>query len=370
LTYPAVVDEGITVVTPFPNYELEVDCDAFLAQHAIDELGFYAELYHVPGGSLTVTFDCDSDALEFGVSDLAEIDSFSGIGVNPDDGSTIVQIDPNTNFTVDTWPGEVSAYFNLEYYPTALLANPAGSLLHELSLTRPGADGASADFGFDTDGPVYDCTNSGVKPYTSQVFTVLTQGTYTFRFVGYLPFEGGLYYDYSPAGEGAPPNPWGTYNPFSDSAMVLYSNFDPANTDAGVIDCNDDSDAIDALIDEEFDSYGGARDGQNRFLDEYYPELTLTLSPGVYTLVTFPYDAVDGDLNIQSTAKLSPAYSLDGLDDLTTEVDVWGPPGGIVLGAQLAATGADSAQVAVLGGLAAAALLAGMVTLVVRRRVS
>ncbi len=370
LTYPAVVDEGVTVVSPFPNYELEVDCDAFLAQYVVDELGFYAELYHVPGGSLTVTFDCDFPEFAFGVSNLAESGPGATLALNAEDGSTTAEIGPNTNFTVDNWPSEATGYFNLEYYSTALLANPAGSLLHELDASHAGASGPIASFGTGEDGPVYDCVNDGLKPYTTQVFTVLTAGTYTFRVTGYTPYEGGLYYDYSPTGDGAPPNPWGTYNPFSDPALVLYSTFDPANTDAGFIDCNDDSEAIDDLTEEEFDGYGGARDSQNRFLDEYFSELVVELEPGTYTLVTIPYDENDvPDILIDDVdAKFESAFVIDDLGPLSTQSEIWGQPGGLVLGAQLAATGAATTGAFGLAGLAALLLVLGVVSVVVHRR--
>ncbi|MBX9472987.1 hypothetical protein [Microcella sp.] len=368
VVYPAVVDEGITAVSAFPNYELEVDCDAFLAQYDIDELGFYAELYHVPGGSLTITFDCELLGDDFDVSDLADVDSPSSIGVNPSDGSTVVTIEPNTDFSVN-WP-EDEGYFEVEYYLTASLDNPGGSLLHELDASHAGSSGPIANFATGEDGPVYDCVDDGAKPYVTQVFTVLTAGTYTFRVTGYTPYEGGLYYDYTPTGDGTPPNPWGTYNPFSDPALVLYSTFDPANTDAGFIDCNDDSEAIDTLIDEEFDYAGGARDSQNRFLDEYFSELIVDLEPGTYTLVTIPYDENDvPDIPLDDAdTKFDSAFVIDDLGPMTTQAEIWGQPGGLVLGAQLAATGAATTGAFGLAAIAALLLVLGVVGVVVRRR--
>lgn len=369
VTYPAVVDEGITVVSPFPNYELEVDCEAFTDQYAIDELGFYAELYHVPGGSLTITFDCEFIGDSFDVSDLADVDVFSSIGVNPVDGSTIVTVEPNTDFQVNEWPVEGFGYFEVEYYLTAPLGNPSGSLLHEIEQEHPGATGPLAGFALGQTGPVYECVDEGVKPYLTQVFTVVTAGTYTFRYLGYQPYEGGLYYDYTPAGEGAPANPWGTYNPFADPAFLLYSSFDPSNTNAGFIDCNDDSEAIDDLIYDEFDGYGGARDGQNRYLDDYFPELVVTLQPGTYTLVTIPYDGPDTELQ-PNQAELESTFVIDDLGAMSTEFEIWGQAGGLVLGSQLAATGAETNGAAGLAGLAALMLVLGAAVVVVRRRVA
>ena len=369
LTYPAVVDEGITVVSAFPQYELEVDCDAFLAQYDIDELGFYAELYHVPDGALTIIFDCELDLADFEYSDLAEGGEVSSLGVGPDgSGGTVVAIAPNTDFSVN-WP-DAAGYFEVEYYQTALLDNPGGSLLHELDASHAGASGPIAGFGIGEDGPVYECIDDGLKPYTTQVFTVLTAGTYTFRVTGYTPYEGGLYYDESPAGDGTPPNPWGTYNPFADPALVLYSTFDPANTDAGFIDCNDDSEAIEVLIDDEFSYNGGARDSQDRFLDEYFSELIVDLEPGTYTLVTIPYDENDvpePPLDDADT-KFESAFVIDDLGPMTTQAEVWGQPGGLVLGAQLAATGAATTGAFGLAGLAALLLAVGVVSVVVHRR--
>lgn len=367
LTYPAVVDEGITVVTPFPNYQLEVDCEDFLDQYAIDELGFYGELYHVPGGSLTITFDCEFGEEGFDIDELAGVEPAAGIDVTVGDGSTVVIVDPNTDFQVDEWPFEAFGYFEIEYYQTALLGNPGGSLLHEVEQQHPGASGPLAGFALGQTGPVYDCVDDGVKPYITQVFTVITAGTYTFRYLGYQPYEGGLYYDYSPSGEGAPANPWGTYNPFADPAFVLYSTFDPSNTNAGFIDCNDDSEAIDDLIYEEFDWYGGARDGQNRYLDDYFPELTVTLQPGTYTLVTIPYDGPDTELE-QNQAEFEPAFVIDDLTAMSTQFEIWGQPGGLVLGAQLAATGPESNSAAGLAALAALLLAGGAAVVVARRR--
>lgn len=368
LSYPAVVDEGVTVVAPFPNYELEIDCAAVTDQYEIDELGFYAELYHVPGGSLTLTFNCSFDP-EFGfdVTDIANTEPTGSIDVESGDGVTVVTVEPNTNLDVNL--PEPGAYFEVEYYLTTPLADPSGSLLHEVSAAVDPAD--VADFGSADDSPVYDCVDDGIKPYATQVFTVQSAGTYTFRLTDYLPYEGGLYYDYAPTGGGSPPNPWGTYNPFSDAAMVLYSSFNPASTDAGFIDCNDDSDAIDDLISADpFDGEVGARDSQNRFLDEYFPELVVTLQPGIYTLVIIPYEAEDDLVQVNDGAELSPTYIIDDLGALTTGFEIWGEPRGIVLGAQLSATGADTGAAWLLGGIAAAALGTGVVLLVVRRRVS
>lgn len=266
------------------------------------------------------------------------------------------------------WPDD-EGYFEVEYYQTALLGNPSGSLLHELEQEHPGATGPLAGFAMGQTGPVYDCVSDGVKPYITQVFTVVTAGTYTFRYLGFQPYEGGLYYDYSPAGDGAPPNPWGTYNPFSDPAFVLYSSFDPSNTNAGFIDCNDDSDAIDDLISDEFNGYDGARDGENRYLDAYFPELVVTLQPGTYTLVTIPYDGPDTDLQ-PNQAELESAFVIDDLGAMSTELEIWGQAGGLVLGSQLAATGPETNGAAGLAGLAALLLVLGAAVVVVRRRVA
>lgn len=369
LTYPAVVDEGITVVAPFPDYVIDVNCDAFLAQYDIDEQGFYAELYHVPGGELTINFDCELALSDFEISDLADQGDASSIGAGPDGvGGTVVSLPRNTDFIVN-WPDDEGS-FEVEYYQTTLLDNPGGSLLHELDASHAGASGPIASFGIGEDGPVYDCIEEGAKPYTTQDFTVLTAGTYTFRVNGYTPYEGGLYYDDSPAGGGTPPNPWGTANPFSDPVLVLYSAFDPANTDAGFIDCNDDSDAIDTLVDEEFDYNGGAHDSQNRFLDEYLSELIVDLEPGTYTLVTIPYDGNDApDIPIDDAeAKFDSTFVIDDLGETTTQSEIWGQQGGLVLGTQLAATGAAPTASFGIAGLAALLLAVGVVSVVVHRR--
>jgi hypothetical protein len=372
LTYPAVVDVGVTVNAPFPEYDIAVDCEAFTEQWAIDETPFYGNLYSIPGGSLTITFSCELDdytATGYGEQPGGSVD------VAVLDGVTTVTVVPGTSFRAFFF--DSAANFRIDYFASAPLDDPAGSLLHSVTSAY---SGETALFAVGNEGNVYDCTEGeGVRPYTAQQFTVLTEGEYTFRFTGFLPYEGGLSNGGAPGSVDAPPNPWGTANPFYDPALVLYSTFTPTDTEAGFIACDDDSEAVDDVVEDQFSGLGGAYDSRTRLIDEYFSELTITLTPGTYTLVTLPYDspalqdvsASKGEVSEPAENVLAPAYLLDDLDEtggLSTEVEYWGQPGGLVLGTQLAATGASTTAAAGLGALAALLLVAGATALVVRSR--
>lgn len=355
LSYPAVISQGITVNTPYPVYDIAVDCDAFTGAGE----NFYAPLVHVPGGSLTVTFDCELD--DTSVDLLGDLPAGGTAQVTVDEGVTTVTIDPNTDFRA-VFVGSPTA-FEIDYVATEVLPDPAGTLLHDVTSTYGGGVAAFAV----GDSPLENCVeDASDRPYITQVFTVVTEGSYTFRFTGYTPVEGGLLSADPPYNDSIPPNPWGTTNPWADPVLALYSAFDPSDTDAGFIACNDDSVAIDNFV-----AGFGARTTQDVFLDGYFSELTVTLTPGVYTLVSVPYD--DADTQLVSAGKsggLSSAYFIADLDDLgtiTNDVQYWGQEGGILLGAQLAATGPSTTS-GLLAGAAALLLLVGGALVIVRRR--
>ncbi|MEN9621335.1 MAG: hypothetical protein RL499_1528 [Actinomycetota bacterium] len=363
LTYPAVVDEGVTVNSPFPSYDIDVNCAEFVADYDADGVPFYADLVHVPGGSLTVTFDCNLD--DFASNEITSAVPAGIVDVNFDGTATTVTLEPNSSFRA--FFTSSAADFRVFYLPSALIDDPSGSQLYEVTSTYTGD---TALFAEGDTGNLVDCIHGeGVQPYLAQDFTVLTTGTYTFRFSGYTPFESGLAGNGS-TGEGEEGNPWGTASPWVDPVLVLYSSFDPTDTEAGFIECQDDSEAIREVVDAELDGHGAARDASNRYLDNYFSELVITITPGVYTLVTLPYD--NPELSLGSASKpdaLSPAYALADIDttgSVSTTTQYWGPDRGLVLGAQLAATGASDSTAA---GLAAAAglLVLGGVGLVVAR---
>lgn len=350
LTYPLEIVPGVTVVTPHPDYALEVACEDVLEDV---ELTVFA----VPAGSLTVDFDC---LLPSVTADTADSGLAGEYPAGFDDvvvgSATQLTIDPNTT-VMSAVNG--SADVVITYLATVPYDDPSGRLLSTGVVTIPASGTQLADFSSIVD-PSGDCSGwTGGRVYGTLEFTVETSGEYTFRVVEVSPAQG-------PLGS-LGPNPWGGYVPISDPLAFLYAGtFDPADAATGIIGCNDDSDAVAAVT----GILGAAHDSQGRYIDPYYPEIVAELVPGTYTVVLTTNDAetvilppdpssVAVEEPVVEGSALQPAYVASELPELSGTVEIWSTE------PELAATGADRVFLIALG--AVLLMLIGASALVVRR---
>ncbi len=361
-TYPLEVLPGLTVIEAFPNYVIAVDCDEWVGAGDYGPL----ELTWVPGGSLDVLLSCDPAGIDgFAVDPdlVAEFPPFLDAQGPVPGYFQSYSLDPNTGVVFDFLaPAEIE----IDYNATLEIDDPAGSRLFEETLAIPAGGTQVANFSDECG------DDEGSRVYETLVVTVLTSGEFTFRVVGVTPLQSGEYLESEDEWFSYDPNPWGDYVPIIDPVVAVYSTFNPADTDAGRVDCNDDTEA------DDFPSNGDAYDSEGRLIDALYSELTLDLAPGTYTVLLTTYDYIGADLILTSAKdsldtdvpSFAPAvYTATDLPEQTGTVEIWGQDGGLVLGAQLAATGPSQPALGVLATFAALFVLAGASVVAVRRRV-
>lgn len=194
-----------------------------------------------------------------------------------------------------------------------------------------------------------DCAiqNNGANKhiYVTQRIKVSVAGEYTFRNVGTDPI-GGYMTD-------------GSYHPFEDTMLALYSSFNPSRADDNVIGCNDDLNDLFSYDNDKF--YEDLGDGIT--MEGHQPYFTATLTPGYYTIVLTTWSEV--------TAAQWRAGNVDG-DTFTpgsasAAFQMWGPAGGLELAAPevLANTGGTISVLPI--GIASLLMAAGSVFLVTNR---
>lgn len=358
--YPFEASPGLTIASPFPNYVIEVDCAAYTFTPEFDPL----ELVWVPGGSLEVRFTCDPEEITGDALDASATDFPGDLRsvVAPSPFVSAYTIAPNSTMAFKIEASDESSQF-ISFAASAELSDPTGTRIATETATIPAGAGSAIVYDFESD----DCFLEGARVHDTIEFTVLDAGEFTFRIVDVDPLQTGA--DTGDGFNGYDPNPWGDYMPIIDPYLVLYSAFDPSNPSVGVIGCNDDSDRVH----DETPAFFEMRDSLDRFISEYYSEVIADLAPGTYTLVVTTYDEI-GTRVPSSVAKeeavsvaLAPAeYDATELPEQSATVEFWGPQGGLVLGAQLAATGPDTRGLAALAAFAALFVLTGVA--VTRRR--
>ena len=374
--YPFDLLPGMTINSPYPTYEIEIDCDEWEAGWADDSSYGDVDLVWVPDGEALVSFTCTpDDVASFAIDDDLDAGDFpSGYEQGPADTGfdTAYKIEPNTEFEVQI--GEQTLEIN--YYATIEIDDPAEGLLFTQTLTTPANGAQSVDFedGDALNDDDFECGLEDVRVYAKAEFTVLEGGTFTFRIVDVAPLQSGELFDndVEPYWTTYEPNPWGDYVTIADPYLVLYSDFDPSAPNEGQIDCNDDG---------SFDVDGAnayPRDSQDRFLSWVYSELIVDLEPGEYTLVLTTYDEVETLDEVLAPTKLDAAsvpvapadYELAGLPEQSADVEIWGAADSLELGhaAALADTGADTSLQAGLAGGAVLALLLGALGIAIARR--
>jgi LPXTG-motif cell wall-anchored protein len=187
----------------------------------------------------------------------------------------------------------------------------------------------------------------GAHPYETLPVTVTQAGTYTFRIIGTSPNSLDEAPDFIDT-------------PISDPFLAVYSTFDPASPDDGVVGCNDDRG-------KPGDSRARIDAVNSTIYDENWSYLSTTLEPGSYVLVLTTYDTYRADEWVET----DPEVREWDAQVLTASYEVWGPSGGLTaVGADasgaLAKTGSDTASWSL--ATAALTLLAGLAALLVTRR--
>jgi hypothetical protein len=139
--------------------------------------------------------------------------------------------------------------------------------------------------------------------YTTLNITIDRPGRYTFRSIATDPLGEYLGTD---------------TNPIGDSFFALYSNFDPANPDEGVIGCNDDLNNLFGYGNDEIVEV--LEDGT--WVEGHQPYFSVQLEPGAYTLLMTTWRAVSKTEWIAGEAKNELPWT-PGPATLTYEL--WGP---------------------------------------------
>jgi hypothetical protein len=216
------------------------------------------------------------------------------------------------------------ASFDVEVATYSAEHVPDGQLLFTRGFTLPlGSNELTVTDNTDGDGHNLagnpDCNLStdvnGQHVYSTLDITITTAGTYTFR---------GLFSD--PTGSYYPPLQ--AYDPMEDPFLAVYSSFDPAAPDEGVLGCNDDLNDLfgydNGNVAELLTSSGDI------VMEGHQPYFTAAFEPGHYTLVLMTWEDM-------STTDFDNGWSAwSGLPFVigakTTTFQLWGVEGGLVVG--------------------------------------
>jgi hypothetical protein len=242
----------------------------------------------------------------------------------------------------------------IEYDPAYAIT---GSLLatHDATITaNPSAFTVtdSGNGGHDLAGNA-SCTlqanpSGGSHVYGTIDIHITTAGTYTFRSLGSNP-PGDLV------------DPQNAFHPLGDSMLAVYSAFDPAHPDQGVVGCNDDS------IDQGAHSWA-TMTSSGTLIEGSQPWFQAHLQPGNYTLVVTTWEELTPTQWQSGTSVIGGSFAAGAASN---RFELWGPQGGLTIGhvasstAGLANTGINSfGVVAVSLGV----ISLGLIALVLRRR--
>jgi LPXTG-motif cell wall-anchored protein len=336
LASAALVGLGLSVPTAASAATTEYDIDC------VDMTATYANFPVVPGNTVTLNLT--------GFDSVYDFVSGNTTPVNPA-GETFELAAGDEVIFYDDGSDTCSQEFYAWVFEAAPETVPSGSHLFTQEITIP-LGAPQVTLTEDEDGEHFlggdeDCGLStemhGIHVYGTLDVTVTTAGVFTFR---------GMYSN--PLGDYVPIN---VFDPIGDPFLAVYSSFDPANPDAGVVGCNDDANDVNDENDAEFLSDGTIIDG-------HQPWFTAALAPGNYTLVLMTWE----DLSDEDLANGFAPYNEEDfvVGPKSTTFELWGPEGSLQLGHQLAATGVDVTPIAATGALV---LLGGLgVVLVARRR--
>ena len=197
---------------------------------------------------------------------------------------------------------------------------------------------------------------AGMHVYGALAVTIDQAGTFTFRAVESDPVSRAV-------------DPLAAFAPVLDPMLALYSTFDPANPDNGVVGCNDDLTSQFDYPNTDYSVAEGLSGG--RIMAGIFPYFMADLQPGTYTLVLLTYgnaSAAEWVAGDSGGGMFTP-----GAESVTFEM--WGPQGSvsvcttactpIIIPDVLPPTGADSASALFA---AAAVMFGGALVIGARRR--
>lgn len=189
--------------------------------------------------------------------------------------------------------------------------------------------------------------SKGMHVYGTIDIHISTAGLYTFRSIGSTP--PGSYVD--------PENP---FHPLGDSMLAVYSTFDPARPDQGVVGCNDDS------LDQGTHSFA-TMTSSGILIEGSQPWFQATMQPGNYTLVVTTWEELTAAQWQSGATNFGETFTPGSASN---NFELWGPAGGLTIGHVATTPGlANTGQNLGLGfGVAGAVLIAGLTVLVIRRR--
>ncbi len=346
------VGVGLVLVAPTAataattNYTL--DCSD------VSALGYSSQTFYVVPGD-TVTFS------------LTGFDTVYDYDASAD----IASLDPSGD-SYEVSSGQSLSFYNnvapcadyMDVYVTDAVAEtaPSGQRLFTQTITIP--EGTTNELALTDNDP--DLGNSehllngldtcrlsteihGLHVYSTLDVTVLKSGTYTFR--GLITDPLGYYVGLNP------------YDPIGDSFLAVYSDFNPAAPDSGVVGCNDDLNDLGDENDAEFTS-------ENVIIEGHEPRFEAELAPGHYTLVLMTWEDLSADNFANGYGPWQDADFTVGAKSNTFEL--WGPEGGLALGhvafASLAATGSPLVDAGVGAGIGGTLAVGGLLVLVLARR--
>jgi hypothetical protein len=218
------------------------------------------------------------------------------------DGSTTASMTLDPGYSYEFWTNSNDG-FSAEVGFIMPETVPSGQLLISQDIVMPASPkeftlGAANSDGEHALNGNEDClieTNDSHKQiYTTQRIKISVAGQYTFRNVGTNPIGGYMH--------------GGSFHPFEDTFLALYSSFNPNSSDDNVVGCNDDLNDLFEYDNEMFyeDLAGDVT------MEGHQPYFTATLTPGYYTLVLTTWSAVTASEcePVMSTATASPLARL------------------------------------------------------------
>jgi len=322
----------------------------------------------LPGDTLTVTLlNCDAWTVEdLDVSGTLEdpagglSDSWIVVGTPAD-----FEVNGSSNILL-TEPDDLLPEIDIDVRVASAAPTPTGSLGLTTRVAMPvviptfeinvpadpylGAPGPTTDLGGLSDCSIED----GYHPYQALPISISTAGDFTFRVIDVTPVDEDLQ--------------WGQpYVPSQDFFLAVYTQFDPANPEANLVNCNDDRNENRIFV---------INDGVTFISDDQTPEFAAALEPGDYTLVLTTYRT-----SSSSEWAAGEFSSWSGVSDFSWDpqpmsglFELWGPVGSIAANddqataPELAATGEDTTVSAGIAGLGLLTALAGGALLLGRRR--
>jgi len=240
----------------------------------------------------------------------------------------------------------VASVFGASAANAADIPNPQGVLLDTVTATitaTPGTLDLNNSASWVSDGTLAGNASCGLdvtgadRVYQSLNIKIVKAGHYTFRIVGTDPVFAGD----------------DTASPIQDPYLALYSGFDTANLDNGVVGCNDDE--WDTLANPWANGDTFISNGESNTNDRW-SVFEADLEPGDYTAVLTTW----GPVTLASWAANAPQ---------SATFEYWGPECGIE-GAVCALpdTGANASVIGSSVAISAGLLVAGVLALVMVRR--